>query len=1264
MAYYRYDIVSYDGNTSISTNSAGDYNAYFEDEGDPLGTYQMSPVVAEIARQHPMYAQSSPQGKTFGLTIEMRDTDQTKLDALKAIFALDQRPRVLKIADGSSVQRQLNVVSLGLRRVLPNVFTVALFAARPVWENASVEVITKTAQGSSSRWTDVNNAGNAHAKPTVALTLTSAGSIANGKTLMRYAVVANRSPYALQDANGNPWPIDITNGGWDVETEIKANRMHPQGYDLLVFVNGVPANRWLSNFGAGYGQVGDHAPVGGWRSYESGAIAYHAQPFVLPGCSERETNNVDEAGFWLIRVNPGVALGGSMKLRIRVDNGGVPGALVSANSDSATVLASSVGTGSAAYVAFTWASPPGDGGASAGLKARTRYWLELDCSAVTGMGTSDYIRISKALASTALGSESYEGEIVNVVKHSTDETTWTQPHASETTGAAVFRVYTTGNAKIWVPMLLDPMVKRTIDRGMIASGSPAIKVNDADGLAMLPDRFAAIIDNECIVMQKRAGTTHEAFPVKTAARGTTAANHLTGTSMFWAQPDIRVMFGHVPSTDNAAALIKTPYEPDPLAPVIDGKNSTNNEWWWIGPFAAFGEEIRPGAWRVEQDDSVDNYATVTMDGDPAADDVNITFKDAAPAGSYIMRNVATQNFPVGIKGPPATNVVTLDATPIPTSLSVQHLMTNARGEEEKITTWRNPDAGTAKQFSINDESYRYRIRVVNDTVVGAEASGGADVAIVSATPQAQTFTLDYDTDFMAFAVKLKKHASAASDLSIDLYAVNDDDDESVDTSVKLMPTQTVTAASLTTSFATVAKTISPTVKLPAGKYAFAFTTSDSNGYYVQRSDGSVYSGGEMRQGGQVSVAIDSDYDAHSDGTTLTENDTGNGPLIDDSPLTRAAIRWPLSIIPSGSTVAAVQVRFEVSVSPGATCTMGWAGYETNGQRDPDVDNASDLRNYAASGTSYLSDTTSGDTTGIKTVTLGAPAATDVQNAKATVNRFSVGVRQSGTGALNFYGNAHASKPAPALIVTYTPPSTSAYVTKLGSDAWFRVYGSPSSILAPTGTGDSLDLDNIKVTFDNTTPTTPFVAFGAANVACWLVDGDLVNLSNKRETGMYLAEALNATDGTFDVTSIAPEVAEAQAAAETFAGVIQIESEKMLPSIPLKADYRQAQISVTTRGAYGTSNVSHSQGLPIYLLHQRVSLLTPITAVAGEATITVDFENMTVKSADPHLADPFVPAIIADMDEVDPFTVAPGANELMLTDLGTWTVVVTYREPWA
>jgi len=1107
MAGYRMKVLSFDGDAAIAEGGA-DYNAYFEADGDPLATYEQDPVVAEVARDHPRYVRAQPRAKLLGMTIELRNLDQAKIDALKQKFTQrDDTEKYLVVEDGSGTQRRLAVAVLGLvTKEPPAVFTAVLFAARAVWESIAETDGTKTVTASPTSFTTTPDGGDATAptnsgsnivRPRVTITPQAYKNVNNSPRYMRHVAIANRSPLALNDAFGNGWPVDITNGGWDVDSLINASppRLHPQGYDVRVLVDGIEVERYLSNWGAGFwNDAGDPPstnpgnPFSTFDTFLPGA-AWHGQAFMFPGCSEKEQLTVASVRLWLRKVG---APTGNLNIEICADNGNKPGTVL----HTAQSLDVSTLTTSFAERTLTFAAAPV-------LTAKTKYWLVIKPPTGGTHNSTNYVEMLGEVGQ-------YEGDYFAAHSHD-GGTTWyvgvsllalfgsTEHSAMAGITNIRFKVLVSGDAKIWVPAPLASGVRLTLAQQMNESSSSVI-IAEHEGHVRLPDAGWLLIDTEWIRYRTKTGTRALASLLR-GCGGTTAAAHLAGAAIHAVDHMVQVVYGQ------EAGNAKPETEPDELAPAIDGVASTNTEHRWIGPFLCPGEETRSGAWLTEFDDGVDLASSVSIDADPAADLVEITFEDDRAGSTFMQRNVAAQVFPPGIKR--TASAISFKAT-IPDELVLEVLGTNGGGVESVLQTFRSADTPSPLttlgiDLTNVDQMYRLRLRARHKVITGANASGGTAIAVASGSPKAMLFTLEAASVIEAIAFRVAEGSTAPTQsLNIDLYRVNDDDEQSVDTSVKLMPTQTITPAETTTAYATISKTVASAVRLDAGVYAFTFTTADTAGYLLQASDGSVYPNGEARQGGQIVLSISADYDADATaGGTLDEVGT---TLVIGSPSSpnqeRAAIRFPLSSLPANASVGSVAFSFEVmKTAPSHVIHVGAYGTvgDQPGQADPDADSGADLYTSCRLNPmpSYGFLNAEIESTGVKTASLGGTVVADLTAANAAGgDRFSLALFMTGSGSdtAEIAAIEHASAQEPRLIVTYTPSATASYTTRIPQDIWFRVFGTPTQGDTPVGSGNQLIIDEIVIKLDDATPRTPLVVFQQADQDCYYLQGTLENVT--------------------------------------------------------------------------------------------------------------------------------------------------------------------------
>jgi len=140
-------------------------------------------------------------------------------------------------------------------------------------------------------------------------------------------------------------------------------------------------------------------------------------------------------------------------------------------------------------------------------------------------------------------------------------------------------------------------------------------------------------------------------------------------------------------------------------------------------------------------------------------------------------------------------------------------------------------------------------------------------------------------------------------------------------------------------------------------------------------------------------------------------------------LYRTYIRFPLDDLPAGSTVTQVRLKLNVFAAGGAAHLGDIHAYNVNGQADPQPDDAETSWTRCATGNLYVDDTTEFRTTGIKWWTLGGTVNEDVENAKAAVNRFTLGLHEEGDNDKHAdFDSLEKADGIPAVLeITYTPP---------------------------------------------------------------------------------------------------------------------------------------------------------------------------------------------------------------------------------------------------
>ncbi len=111
---------------------------------------------------------------------------------------------------------------------------------------------------------------------------------------------------------------------------------------------------------------------------------------------------------------------------------------------------------------------------------------------------------------------------------------------------------------------------------------------------------------------------------------------------------------------------------------------------------------------------------------------------------------------------------------------------------------------------------------------------------------------------------------------------------------------------------------------------------------------------------------------------------------------RTAVKFPLDQLPSNAIITGV--NFTIYCYEGGTAThqVDLHPYNDDGQADPQVDSASTAYSRCAPiGVPYIDDSPDLRTVGLKEFILSSTAYTDIENAKASVNIFSLGLHEEG-----------------------------------------------------------------------------------------------------------------------------------------------------------------------------------------------------------------------------------------------------------------------------
>src|SRR5574339_891626 len=134
-----------------------------------------------------------------------------------------------------------------------NIFDISLSLEYPYWQSVSSvsDSWDITASGDSD---PIVNTGNINVPPIFTITPTTTKTA--GLKYRRYVSIYNNMDKSINV------PLDVTNGGLDVQSLINANKMQADGDDFRVWIDGGFADRWL------YGMDSDSDPAKCWVNYD------------------------------------------------------------------------------------------------------------------------------------------------------------------------------------------------------------------------------------------------------------------------------------------------------------------------------------------------------------------------------------------------------------------------------------------------------------------------------------------------------------------------------------------------------------------------------------------------------------------------------------------------------------------------------------------------------------------------------------------------------------------------------------------------------------------------------------------------------------------------------------------------------------------------------------------------------------------------------------------------------------------------------------
>jgi hypothetical protein len=176
----------------------------------------------------------------------------------------------------------------------------------------------------------------------------------------------------------------------------------------------------------------------------------------------------------------------------------------------------------------------------------------------------------------------------------------------------------------------------------------------------------------------------------------------------------------------------------------------------------------------------------------------------------------------------------------------------------------------------------------------------------------------------------------------------------------------------------------------------------------------------------VVLTITANYDGYATSANVKDDtsvsiDVG---LYQKGGSVRSFIRFPLDALPPNAQITQVRLYVYCYTAGSSTHLTDVHAYGTNGQEDPQPDDAQTAYNRCASGNLYVDDSDALRTTGDKWFVLGGSVITDLVNAKNAVNRFSLALHEEGDNdaVANLASLENTSDPyPPKLEITYTVP---------------------------------------------------------------------------------------------------------------------------------------------------------------------------------------------------------------------------------------------------
>jgi len=226
-----------------------DYMGRFLIDFEISSQFPLEAILSESPGDFPEFIRGDPQDRVIPLHIIINNPTQTLIDTLKARFSPSRDPVYLRVQDENGNSRNMLVKSLGLtpwEGHADRSYVASLHAAEPVWQGIADSTLTVLVTGTAQTWT-INDAGNERTFPRLNLNPSTLKSNADDFIRRWPITLAWRSELDGVDSQGLGYPVDITNGLWNMAAEVSAGRMQADGDDIRVFVDGVEVDRYLDD---------------------------------------------------------------------------------------------------------------------------------------------------------------------------------------------------------------------------------------------------------------------------------------------------------------------------------------------------------------------------------------------------------------------------------------------------------------------------------------------------------------------------------------------------------------------------------------------------------------------------------------------------------------------------------------------------------------------------------------------------------------------------------------------------------------------------------------------------------------------------------------------------------------------------------------------------------------------------------------------------------------------------------------------------------